>query len=643
MIKEIIIIVTNMEDKKNFHIVDYIIFGGMLVASMIIGLFFAFCKKKEFSSADYFFGGKKMRSLPVALSFIVTFQSSLMFLGVPAEVYGYGMKFSLEVIGIMIAFVLGTFIAVPVFRPLQITSIYKYFNLRYGSNEVRFIAAAGGVIYLVFYMAVVVLGTCVALTSVLRVPFWTTVLTYTAVTAIYTSLGGFKAVIWTDVFQLCVMLCGITAILIATTTTVGGPSAIYSLAEERFQVSDFRLDPTVRYTVWNCVFGPITQFMVLFFTQAGLQRIKSTPTTRSTYVMFLIATPFYCFFAVPCFFEGIAIFAYYSSIGCDPLASGRILDINEIVPTAVMDLFGDMPGLPGLFIASLSSAALSTLSSCLTGLSSITFEDIIKIRYPNMSDKKATKLCKAVVFVYGVLSMGLCFLMSLMTGPIYSIFQAVMGSIDGPTCGVFILSIFFLRSTTKGVIIGGISGMLVTLTFNIGQIFLSVRTPAYLPLGPTDNCIASNLTNVFAVEVNSTNELVSNLYGLYSTFTPASVNATVVALTETGIHVEQNTRVLEKYGDNTAMLEKIFGVSFMLLSLTGFLVTVIVGIIASLLTKKTEKEDIDTMTLYPLPDQFCRLFPSGFFYSVKSKEIEKIKEENLKLMTEDTKQNNVLK
>ena len=327
-----------MEERRSFHAVDYIIFASTLVASMTIGLFFGFCKKKDFSSADYFFGGKKLRSLPVALSFVVTFQSSLLILGVPAETYGYGIKFILETIGIFIAFILGA-VVVPVFRPLQITSIYKYFNLRYGSNEVRFLAAAGGIIYFVFYMAAVVVGTCIALNSVMNIPFWATVVTYTVVTTIYTSLGGFKAVIWTDVFQLVVMITGIVATLIKSTMEAGGPSEIYVLAESRFNSADFRMDPTLRYTVWILTFGPITQFLVMFFTQAGLQRIKSTPTARSTYWMLVISGPIYCLFAIMTGFEGVSIFAYYSSIGCDPLASGRISNINEVVPSAVLDLF----------------------------------------------------------------------------------------------------------------------------------------------------------------------------------------------------------------------------------------------------------------------------------------------------------------
>ena len=612
----------NMEDQKKFHTVDYIIFVTTLVASMAIGLFFGFYKKKNFTSMDYFFGGKKLRAVPVAFSFVVTFQSSLLILGFPAETYGYGMKFSLETIGIFIAFILGAFISVPVFRPLKITSIYKYFNLRYGSNEVRFLAATAGIIYLVFYMAIVVLGTCLALNSALKIPFWATVITYTVVTTIYTSIGGFKAVIWTDVFQLLVMVTGILATLIKSVKESGGPSKVYSLAEKRFDVADFRLDPTLRYTFWMTTFGPITQFLIMFFTQAGLQRIKSTPTARSTYIVFVLSGPIYCIFAMFCFFEGVSIFAYYSSTGCDPLASGKIRNINEIVPYAVLDLFGTMPGFPGLFIASLSSATLSTLSSCLTGLSSITFEDIIKLRFPNISDKKATKWSKIVVLIYGAISMGLTFLMSLVPGSVTVIFKAFMGSIDGPTCGIFILSIIFLRSTTRGVMMGAISGMVASITLNLGQRFISITSLAYLPLGPTDKCFVSHLNDSVLIS-NATNAMTTEDYYVSSIVTQSAMNVTTTIDTT-----------------DTTLFQKIFGISFMLFSLIGFLVTVIVGVIASILTEPTAKEKIDTMTLYPLPDRICSLFPDGYFYSKASKKMAKIKmyEENVELMERENRQ-----
>ena len=608
------------EASPSFHVIDYVIFVATIVASLGIGLFFGFCKKKDFSSVDYFFGGKKLRYLPVALSFVVTFQSSLLILGVPAETYGYGIKFSLETIGIMISFLLGA-IVIPVIRPLPITSIYKYFNLRYGSNEVRFLAATGGIIYFIFYMAAVVVGTCIALNSVMNIPFWATVITYTAVTTIYTSFGGFKAVIWTDVFQLVIMLTGILATLIKSSIESGGPSEIYTLAESRFNAADFRVDPNLRYTIWALMVGPITQFLVMFFTQAGLQRIKSTPTATSAYLMLAISAPIYCAIVILTAYEGVSIFAYYSSIGCDPLASGRITNINEIAPIAVLDLFATMPGFPGLFIASLSSAALSTLFSCLTGLSSITFEDIIKVKYPEMSDRKATKWSKLVVFLYGAVAMGMSFLLSLVPGPVYTMFQAFMGSIDGPTCGIFILSIFFLRSTTKGMVIGALSGMFVSMTLNLGQTFISIPSSEYLPLGPTDNCLLSNLGNGSEVAINASNVLETGSYVGLTTSTLSSIQNFTTHIGATD------------HTSSTNVLQKLFGISFMLFSLIGFLVTTIVGVVASLLTQPTPKDHVDTATLYPLPEKFCTYFPKGFFYSKADREVkENTMDENIKLM-----------
>ena len=618
------------ERTASFHIIDYVIFVATILASLGIGLFFGFCKKKDFSSVDYFFGGKKLRYLPVALSFVVTFQSSLLILGVPAETYGYGIKFSLETIGIIISFILGA-IVIPVIRPLPITSIYKYFNLRYGSNEVRFLAAAGGIIYFMFYMAAVVVGTCIALNSVMNIPFWATVVTYTVVTTIYTSFGGFKAVIWTDVFQLVIMITGILATLIKATIESGGPSEIGTLAKNRFNAADFRVDPNLRYTVWALMFGPITQFLVMFFTQAGLQRIKSTPTAASAYMMLAISGPIYCAIVILTAYEGVALFAYYSAIGCDPLASGRISNINEVAPIAVLDLFAAMPGFPGLFIASLSSAALSTLSSCLTGLSSITFEDIIKVKYPDMSDRKATKWSKIVVFLYGAIAMGMSFLLSFVPGPVYTMFQAFMGSIDGPTCGIFILSIFFLRSTTKGMMIGALSGMTVSMTLNLGQTFISIPSSKYLPLGPTDNCFVSDIGNDSDLAINTTNVVEIGSYVGATTTLYNIQNATTLTATDTVVdHV-----------NNTTVAQKIFGISFMLFSLIGFLVTTIVGVVTSLLTQPTPKDQVDTTTLYPLPQRFCSLFPDGFFYSKADEKVtEKTNGETIQLIEQKQKTDN---
>ena len=124
-----------MKNKNYFHTVDYIVFAATLIASLSIGLLFVFRKRRGYNSRDYFFGGGKLNALPVALSLVVTYQSSLLILGDTAETYGYGMYFAIRAPGIFIAYILGAIITFPIFHPLKITSIYKYFKMHFGTKS----------------------------------------------------------------------------------------------------------------------------------------------------------------------------------------------------------------------------------------------------------------------------------------------------------------------------------------------------------------------------------------------------------------------------------------------------------------------------------------------------------------------------
>ncbi|WAR31121.1 SC5A6-like protein [Mya arenaria] len=158
-------------------------------------------RKQNTSPEDYYLAGRKSKLLPVMFSYIVTFQSSILYLGFPAEGYIYGPMYSFYGLSKFITLLFTAFFIVPVFHPLKLTSIYEYLNLRYGDNVLRILAMTFGVVYQVFYMSTVTYGTCVALEVVMGIPYWITIVLYTSVTSVYTSIGGIKAVIWADVFQ----------------------------------------------------------------------------------------------------------------------------------------------------------------------------------------------------------------------------------------------------------------------------------------------------------------------------------------------------------------------------------------------------------------------------------------------------------
>jgi Na+/proline symporter len=82
-----------MSEKKNFLVVDYVIFGLMLLISALIGVFFGFFRKKKTNtSQDVLLGGRNMGVFPSSLSLLASFMSGITILGNPSEVYNYGKK-----------------------------------------------------------------------------------------------------------------------------------------------------------------------------------------------------------------------------------------------------------------------------------------------------------------------------------------------------------------------------------------------------------------------------------------------------------------------------------------------------------------------------------------------------------------------
>ncbi|KAL4232965.1 Sodium/iodide cotransporter [Mactra antiquata] len=560
-----------LQNKAEFTTVDYVVFVGTLAISFGIGVFFAIWERSKSTPDDYFLAGRKSSTVPVALSFIVTFQSSLLIIGVPAESFAYGMKNGVYyVVGILTSYLLAGFLIVPVFHPLKLTSVNEYFNLRYGNNVLRYLTLATGITYSIFYMGSVTYATCVALDVVMGIPFWGTIIMYTTVTTVYTSIGGIKAVIWTDVFQLCIMVTGILALLIKITINVGGADQVYDYAADRFHIADFRLDPRIRYQFWNTSFGTFSTMLMCTFMQPAMQRVYSTPSVKSARTLYIISAPIYSIIFVLAALEGPYMFAYFASKKCDILEGGITDNINEILPFTILDIFKDNPGFSGLFIAALSSAALSTLSSCLSSLSAVTYEDIIKVKFAHIPAARATNISKVLVLAYGLVAMVLAMAFASVSGAVHAVFTGLMGCIDGPTCSVFLLSTLWRRSTTKGLLGGFLVGFTIALWLNIGSNFTDIPVYPYLSPGPTTNCSVYLGGNEF---VNTT------------VLTPSIMNTTTIPL------LNDSFTTMEPEETSTSFLKSMYNISYILFSFIALFFSSVFGIIFSLITKPQSSVD----------------------------------------------------
>ncbi|XP_070542897.1 sodium-dependent multivitamin transporter-like isoform X1 [Ptychodera flava] len=210
-----------------FGTVDYIVFSTMLAVSTAVGIYQCFAEGGQKSTSRFLVADRSMGCVPIAMSMFVTVTSAIAVMGFPAEMYIHGIQFALSLNTYLWAYPLAAYFFIPVFRSLGITSVYEYMGLRYHLS-LRIMCSVIFILQSLLYMATTMVGPALAIEAVQGFEMWKTVLIVGAVATFYTTVGGMKAVIWTDVFQFLVIFGSVLAVAIYGTIQVGGFEYVWS-------------------------------------------------------------------------------------------------------------------------------------------------------------------------------------------------------------------------------------------------------------------------------------------------------------------------------------------------------------------------------------------------------------------------------
>ncbi|XP_068535258.1 sodium-dependent multivitamin transporter [Anas acuta] len=550
-----------------FTAIDYTIFTLLLVLSLAIGLFYALSGGRQRTVQEFLLANRSMGFLPVALSLLATFQSAVAILGVPAEIYRFGTEYWFLGCSYFLGLLIPAHVFIPVFYRLQITSTYEYLELRF-NKTVRIFGTVTFIFQMVIYMGVVLYAPALALNAVTGFDLWSAVLTIGLVCTLYTTLGGLKAVIWTDVFQTLVMFAGQLAVIVVGAQRVGGMARVWRVAEQEGKISgiDLNPDPYVRHTFWTLAFGGVFMMLSLYgVNQAQVQRYLSSRNERQAVLSCYAVFP--CQQIVLCLscLTGLVMFVYDRE---HPLVTG--VSSDQLVLYFVMDVLKDLPGLPGLFVACLFSGSLSTISSAFNSLATVTMEDLVRPHCPGLSESRATQFSKLLALGYGLLCLGMAYLSSKL-GPVLQAAISIFGMVGGPLLGLFCLGMFFPCANPAGAIVGLLAGLAMAFWVGIGSLVSS--------MGAAGGAPAANSTAP-SPDANLTATLATTL--LTPTAAPQS---------PTG-------------------LQKFYSLSYMWYSAHNSTTVIVVGLLVSLLTGPTKGTAVDPRTIYPvLPRLLCCLPP----------------------------------
>ncbi|XP_014468065.1 PREDICTED: sodium-coupled monocarboxylate transporter 1-like [Dinoponera quadriceps] len=552
---------------------DYALFGGLLGVSVLIGIYFGCFSTKQDNTTEYLLGGKTMSFLPISMSLIASHISGVSLLGVPSEVYQYGTQYAACVFTSFITCFIIVWIYLPVFYKLQLTSTFEYLEIRF-ARPVRQLASFLYTLSLVVYVPLIIYVPALAFSQATGMNLHFVAPIICIVCIFYTTIGGLKAVVWADTVQMTVTVGSLVAVLILGTIAVGGVGETWRIAQEGGRIVFWNMDPSpfVRNSFWGMSVGLVTTWLAsLGISQVSMQRFLAVPNIKEAQKSIWFLAVGLVVVKLISVFTGLTMYARYHK--CDPIAAHVVARSDKILPYYVLDVAANVPGLPGLFLAGLVSAGLSTMSAGLNTVTGTIYEDFIDPWMPESNDKetKAANIMKVTVVILGLLCVGMVFLVDRL-GDIFQLSLTVTGITAGTMLGLFSLGMLVPWATTKGAVIGGLVSMMMMMWIIVGAQWHMVNHRFSYPSLPTttEGCLPTST-------------------GLLN----QTASTTIVPTVQDPVHIESAGEPFF-----------IYRISFMYYTLLGALVVMVIGTVVSFICGAPDLGDIDRDHFPPFVTRF---------------------------------------
>ena len=440
---------------------DWTVIVVYLVAMLGIGGYFYF-KGQTGSESEFFVGGRSIPFWAAGISLYATNTSSISFIAIPAKAFDTNWQYMtnnlIAVLGLMFVAVW----IVPLLRRLDLMSVFSYLETRFHPT-IRMLASALCIVMQIgSRMSVILFLPALAISTITGLDVVWSIMVMGVFTIIYSTIGGSRAVIWTDVVQVFVMFGGaLFAIGFIFWSAGGDLSSLMAAAaaEDKTRLFDFSFDLT-KATVWGFIFLVVFDVVLTFpKDQVLMQRTLSTKDDkaagRSIWAFAAMMIPGgIVFYGI-----GTALWMYYRD---NPERLNPLLPIDATFPLFIA---AELPaGVTGLIIAGIFAAAMSTLSSIINSVSTLVSVDFYQKLARNPDEKTALRIAEWSGVVVGLVGIAIALVMSRYD--IHSLFDVsieLAGLLGGGFAGAYTLGMFTRRANSAGVAIGVAASILITL------------------------------------------------------------------------------------------------------------------------------------------------------------------------------------
>lgn len=452
---------------NSLHPLDWMVIGLYAVGMLAVGWYYS---RRTSSAEDYLLGGRRMNPFSVGLSLFATLLSTITYLALPGEMIRYGPMVLTMILAYPLVFLIVGGFMIPLIMKQKVTSAYEILEIRLGLS-VRLLGSFFFLAMRLLWMAVIIYAT----TDKVLVPLlglessstpWLCAL-LGSITIVYTSMGGLKAVVLTDVVQTVILLAGALLTLVIVSVKLGGvtswwpnawpshwPDPQWYAPKERITLVGMTL---ATFTWWVCTASSDQMAIQRYLATRDIRtarQVLATTLGANTLVNLILAA------------VGMALLSLFQA-NPDLVPDGQTVlsDADQLFPQFIV--MGLPIGLSGLVIAGLLAAAMSSLSSGINSSCSVITEDFIdRFRQTRDGPLDHVRMARYISVLIGVVVIVLSSLVGAVQGNLLEIAYKVVNLLTAPLFGLFFMALFIPWARSWATILGAVGGVAVVISIN---------------------------------------------------------------------------------------------------------------------------------------------------------------------------------
>ncbi|MBA8760288.1 sodium/solute symporter [Staphylococcus schleiferi subsp. coagulans] len=427
---------------------------------LMLGIGAFFTKRAGKDTNSFFTASGRLPSWVVGFSIYATTLSAITFMSTPEKSYLTDWSYIAGNVAIVAIIPLLIYFYIPFFKKLKITSAYEYLEARFNPA----VRVLGSLLFVLFHLgrvAIVIYLPTLAITAVSDINPYLVASLVGVLCIVYTFLGGFEGVVWSDFIQGVILLGGALVIIIIGIVHIdGGWGTVVNEAVDKqklISADNWKFttaSAAIPIIFLGSIFNNLQQYTA---SQDVVQRYQASESLKETSHS-LWTNGLLAMISAPLFYGmGTVLFVFYTHHTTLP----KDFNTSSIVPYFILT---EMPPfVAGLMIAAIFAAAQSTISSSLNSMAACLSVDIKQRFFGKKSEEAEVRFARLATIVVGLLGMLISlYLIAANSNDVWDLFLLITGLFGVPIAGIFAVGIFTKRTHGVGVIIGIIIAVIVS-------------------------------------------------------------------------------------------------------------------------------------------------------------------------------------